>query len=1347
VSGARAPILETRRADEFVAALRERIPAYVPGWRPRDGGPADALLRVYAQYLDAIAERVDRAPDKNQLAFLDLLGLELLPAQAARAPVVFQTLPQLGDGHASAGTRLGAKSSDGGDPIVFETESDVALAAARVAEVVTVWPGRDGYADHSAAAIGGEPFTLWEPLQPIRHELYLAHELYFALAGQASVELAVELAGAGSSPLRVAWQYWDGQLWRNFLDPQPGDDATAGLTRTGTVRLRTECAQSAPTTVGGFTSFWLRGALAEPLPPDPSRSLPQVDRITMRTVLERKVGSTGTDGLLPDTAFAGAAKLDATKPFQPFGPAPSTETSFYVACAEAFSRPGADVTIALDRPYTPQEENDIALAKYEVGVNEAKARIDQLRQAAAALDAALKLVVDPTTGELRGDQTPLFDNTTLEDWYAMVRANVQTALDAVRGVAQSAQASQAADATAAGTVLIWDLMPPEPLSKGATAWGVVDFLKIPLAIIAISDAAVIVGLATAANALASPTADPTLTTRLTGHLVKLQGDLTAIQNDVNALRNGDVAAALRILGAGPTLLGDWFTVATELSSWPPSIFLDPALPQIFITARQRYADMRARIDGARTKINGVLGDGATLEGLLAKLTPEIAAAAANVVKPTLDEPTLQWDYWDGSAWKMLRGLNSTDVAGNPSVGPQHFRHGRGFVGFTAPADWDVTQVNNVDARWLRVRIRTGAFAIVKTVTWFDQESESINYLPIIEPRPPLLDIFTIGYHWVSDPASPERCLTFNDFQWADRTEEAAWHGNAFEPYSPAEDSTPALYVGFDKPLPADLVGLFLDVVEVAGETSGPPLDWQCWDGSGWSRVTVEDETAGLALPGIVHVLWPGVDAPPAVPFAAAADATVRLSDARTAAIFAPGDQLWISSGEKGELATVDAVAGDTVTLHAPLTRNYARGTVGRAGLPRFGVPRTWLRARLRNDGDPRRARVAGVHANAVWASQIQTVHDELLGSATGQPRQTLFFTRVPVLHGETVEVRELDGPRAAVEYSLLVEELGRTGIRESDLRTVTDRRTGKIVEIWVPWTGRPNLLFSGPGDRHYTLERSHGRLIFGDGVNGRVPPAGANAIRARRYRSGGGREGNVPVGAIAQTLSGVVVRGVANPLPAEGGARGEADEAVLRRGPLTLRNWRQAISTDDYEALAREASPAVALARALSATRPNGRHAAGWVTVVVAPWSPDAEPQPAFELRREVREFLLARTPAALAGRLAVVGPRYQRVGVDAVVAPEDAAAAGRVAEAARRAIAAFLHPLTGGPAGEGWATHREVCLSSVATLLERLDGVDYVESLLLLDRGTVAGDVLPVTSDRLVSAGPVHVRLVGGER
>jgi predicted phage baseplate assembly protein len=341
-----------------------------------------------------------------------------------------------------------------------------------------------------------------------------------------------------------------------------------------------------------------------------------------------------------------------------------------------------------------------------------------------------------------------------------------------------------------------------------------------------------------------------------------------------------------------------------------------------------------------------------------------------------------------------------------------------------------------------------------------------------------------------------------------------------------------------------------------------------------------------------------------------------------------------------------------------------------------------------------------------------------------------------VLAGEVIDVRELEGGRAHVEYPLLVAELAAVGISESDLVVELDAQTGAETAVWVPWQSRPNLGFSGPGDRHYTIERTHGRVEFGDGVHGLVPVVARDNIRARQYQSSqAGTAGNVPAGAITQVTSGLLVSGVTNPRAAEGGAASESDDLVLARGPLTVRNRRQAVTAGDYEALAFEASPAVAVARAATAR--------GTVTVTVVPQSPDPQPEPSWELRREVEEFLRPRMPAA-AGSLSIVPPKYFEVGVSAVVVPRVVDQGGVVVAATRAALAQFLHPLTGGPGGNGWPFGRSVYLSDVAALVEGLEGVDHAAELSLLVAGAPAGEVVAVPADRLVAAGFLDVTLGG---
>ena len=158
-----------------------------------------------------------------------------------------------------------------------------------------------------------------------------------------------------------------------------------------------------------------------------------------------------------------------------------------------------------------------------------------------------------------------------------------------------------------------------------------------------------------------------------------------------------------------------------------------------------------------------------------------------------------------------------------------------------------------------------------------------------------------------------------------------------------------------------------------------------------------------------------------------------------------------------------------------------------------------MRARLAEDGPPPNPEIQGIYPNAAWVSQRQTIINENLGSSLGHAGEVFKFRNIPVLDGERVEVRELSGPRANVEWRVIAlevlgddyqrirrleERLGsestQEDIVEGDLRLHRDR-SKRVSEVWVRWWSRPHLLSSGENDRHFVLERARGRLILGDG--------------------------------------------------------------------------------------------------------------------------------------------------------------------------------------------------------------------------------------------------------------------------
>ena len=75
--------IDPRDAQQLLNALLARRPGYVPEGTPLDKGAGAALAQIAANQLQTILRRLDQAPSKGRLAFLDTLGVALIPAKEA----------------------------------------------------------------------------------------------------------------------------------------------------------------------------------------------------------------------------------------------------------------------------------------------------------------------------------------------------------------------------------------------------------------------------------------------------------------------------------------------------------------------------------------------------------------------------------------------------------------------------------------------------------------------------------------------------------------------------------------------------------------------------------------------------------------------------------------------------------------------------------------------------------------------------------------------------------------------------------------------------------------------------------------------------------------------------------------------------------------------------------------------------------------------------------------------------------------------------------------------------------------------------------------------------------------
>ena len=339
----------------IMQSLLRRLPGYTTEWTLEPGAKGYALLDVLARYRAMLDIGARGLPERNQLALLDMLAIPLLPAQAARVPVVFQLTPNIPvDVTVSADSQLAAQPPPSAPspiaagavsdpaPVLFFTEQTVTLARAKLTSLYSVDPGSDTYADHSATLTDG--FTVFGDMERTEHGIYLGHDRLFKLGGhEITLLLQCTLDAAPQKPLDVHWQYLSEVGWIT-LQRAEEEDTTRGLTHDGQIALRLNCGPDAKKeTFHGRTTYWVRGTLNTPvIRGENLRHNP----ITLND-LRIRVKFKKTD-LLPEAAFADSTRLDVTKDFYPFGQQPTTFNTFYVASAEAFQRGGARVHIDVE---------------------------------------------------------------------------------------------------------------------------------------------------------------------------------------------------------------------------------------------------------------------------------------------------------------------------------------------------------------------------------------------------------------------------------------------------------------------------------------------------------------------------------------------------------------------------------------------------------------------------------------------------------------------------------------------------------------------------------------------------------------------------------------------------------------------------------------------------------------------------------------------------------------------------------------------------------------------------------------------------------------------------------------
>ena len=334
------PKLDDRTFNDIVEEAISMIPRYAPEWtnhNPSD--PGITLIELAAWMTDLLIYRLNQVPDKNYVAFLNLLGIKLNAPRAARGLIRFTLVEGATKQRVPSGTQISTPQATEEHTVTFETTRDAIVSTALPDRCFTYFD--DSYSENSrfidpAPNSTEGSFEVFAGAQRIERYLYLS-DPRFANTGDSAllrIFLGTPERGARDLARLLEWEYWDGTRWKELEAAQLEVDR-GEVAFTGPLRFE-------PTTVNHIEGLWMRGRLAE---------VPEAPEDTEIDTIRARVEVVG-DGLLPTQAYANLdnsafLQLDLGKNIYPFGKEPTTDCILYLACDELLQTADAYISIEM----------------------------------------------------------------------------------------------------------------------------------------------------------------------------------------------------------------------------------------------------------------------------------------------------------------------------------------------------------------------------------------------------------------------------------------------------------------------------------------------------------------------------------------------------------------------------------------------------------------------------------------------------------------------------------------------------------------------------------------------------------------------------------------------------------------------------------------------------------------------------------------------------------------------------------------------------------------------------------------------------------------------------------------
>ena len=178
-----APPISQMNSETTLAEIKKKAPFYVPEWNTEDERDFGiSLSRIFADMTDAITSRLNEAPHKHFLSFLEMLDSSLIPANPARVPLTFILSEGASENVLVESSVQASGEGPDGKPVIFETETNIIATPSKLVSVYSVIKDKDEIFEHTEAINGTAPAELFTGDSSLQeHVLYIGDAKLFNL--------------------------------------------------------------------------------------------------------------------------------------------------------------------------------------------------------------------------------------------------------------------------------------------------------------------------------------------------------------------------------------------------------------------------------------------------------------------------------------------------------------------------------------------------------------------------------------------------------------------------------------------------------------------------------------------------------------------------------------------------------------------------------------------------------------------------------------------------------------------------------------------------------------------------------------------------------------------------------------------------------------------------------------------------------------------------------------------------------------------------------------------------------------------------------------------------------------